>query len=66
MFGDATEPNPDRMLELENSYCVFDKYLENSDFVAGDNLTIADFASVLTVAQTNVSSIVTIKLIGLN
>jgi glutathione S-transferase len=55
MFEGA-EPNPARYTKLEEAYQIFDKLLEGQTWAAGDHLTIADFALVVTVSNVEVST----------
>lgn len=40
--------DPEKFKKVEDSLEVFDKFLENTKYAAGDNLTIADYALVST------------------
>lgn len=52
---EEAEPDPAKYSKLESGIQIFDKYLEDRTWAAGDNLTIADFALVASVSSIEVS-----------
>jgi glutathione S-transferase len=54
MFAKAPG-DPEKMKKLEESYEYLNKFLENQDFVAGDNLTVADLSIISTVSTAEVT-----------
>jgi glutathione S-transferase len=54
MFAKAPA-DPEKLKKIEESYEFLNKFLENQDFVAGDNLTIADLAIISTVSTAEVT-----------
>jgi glutathione S-transferase len=53
MFAKASA-DPEKYKKLEESYEFLNKFLENQDFVAGDNLTIADLAIIASVSTAEI------------
>jgi glutathione S-transferase len=53
MFAKAPA-DPEKMKRLEEAFQFLDKFLEGEDFVAGSNLTIADFATISSVSTAEV------------
>jgi len=53
MFAKAPA-DPEKYKKMEESYEFLNKFLENQDFVAGDNLTIADLAIIASVSTAEV------------
>ncbi|KAK3922178.1 Glutathione S-transferase D7 [Frankliniella fusca] len=47
----GAELNEEKRPALDEEFGVLDKYLEASDWVAGDNMTLADIALAVTVSQ---------------
>jgi len=47
--------DPEKYKKMEESYEFLNKFLENQDFVAGDNLTIADLAIIASVSTAEVT-----------
>lgn len=57
VISGSTKTTDDQGLTaLEKAFEILDSYLEESDYVAGDHLTIADFSIVVTVSTVDVSS----------
>lgn len=54
MFAKATG-DPEKFKKIEESYNFLDKFLDGQDFVAGNNLTIADIAIISSVSTAEVS-----------
>jgi glutathione S-transferase len=54
MFAKAPS-DPEKYKKMEESYEFLNKFLENQDFVAGDNLTIADLAIIASVSTAEVT-----------
>lgn len=55
MFAKAPG-DPEKMKKIEESFQFLDKFLEGHDFVAGNNLTIADLSIISTVSTAEVNS----------
>jgi Glutathione S-transferase len=53
MFAKAPA-DPEKLKKLEEAYEFLNKFLENQDFVAGDNLTVADLAIIASVSSAEV------------
>jgi glutathione S-transferase len=53
MFAKAPA-DPEKMKKIEEGFQFLDKFLENHDFVAGSNLTIADLSLICTVSTAEV------------
>ncbi|XP_066993925.2 glutathione S-transferase 1-1-like [Anabrus simplex] len=51
---DGTDYDPAKLKKLEEAYEFLDKFLENQEWVAGNNLTIADFAVVSSVSTADI------------
>jgi glutathione S-transferase len=47
--------DPEKYKQMEESYEFLNKFLENQDFVAGDNLTIADLSIIACVSTAKVT-----------
>ncbi|XP_053614440.1 glutathione S-transferase 1-like [Plodia interpunctella] len=54
-------PTPQHAADIEENYGILDKYLENSSFIAGDRLTLADISIVATVSTLDIFVAVTDK-----
>jgi len=54
MFA-KTPADPEKYKKVEESYEFLNKFLENQDFVAGDNLTLADLAIIASVSTAEVT-----------
>jgi len=53
MFAKASA-DPEKYKKMEESYEFLNTFLENQDFVAGDNLTIADLAIIASVSTAEI------------
>jgi glutathione S-transferase len=53
MFAKAPA-DPEKLKKLEEAFQFLDTFLEGEDFVAGSNLTIADFAIISSVSTAEV------------
>jgi len=53
MFA-KTPADPEKYKKVEESYEFLNKFLENQDFVAGDNLTLADLAIIASVSTAEI------------
>lgn len=53
MFAKAPG-DPEKMKKIEEAFQFLDKFLEENDFVAGSNLTIADLSIITTVSTAEV------------
>ncbi|KDR06628.1 glutathione S-transferase 1-1-like [Zootermopsis nevadensis] len=53
MFAKATG-DPEKFKKIEESYNFLDKFLDGQDFVAGNNLTIADIAIISSVSTADI------------
>lgn len=54
MFAKAPS-DPEKYKKMEESYELLNKFLEDQDFVAGDNLTIADLSIISSVSTAEVT-----------
>lgn len=54
IFGGAPDYDSAARTKIDDAFKFFDIFLENSEFAAGDKLTIADFALVATVSTFDV------------
>ena len=54
IFGKADEPLEQYLKPMERAFEVLDMYLEDGSFVAGDNITIADYSIVVSVCTAKV------------
>jgi glutathione S-transferase len=48
-------PDADKLAKLDQAFEFLNKFLEGHNWLAGSNITIADFAVVVTVSLTEVS-----------
>ncbi|XP_044596244.1 glutathione S-transferase 1-1-like [Cotesia glomerata] len=48
-FGMSNSVDDDKVKQIARGFEILNTYLENSEFVAGENLTIADFSIVISV-----------------
>lgn len=55
MFRGAENYNPEYYKLLESAFDILDKFLDEQDYVAGRNLTIADLAIAATVSTSEVN-----------
>lgn len=56
IFGGAPDYDPAARTKIDDAFKFLDIFLENSEFLAGDKLTIADLALVATVSTFDVLS----------
>jgi glutathione S-transferase len=54
MFAKAPG-DPEKMKKIEEAFKFLDKFLEEHDFVAGNNLTIADLSIISSVSTAEVA-----------
>ena len=55
MFGRIDKPREEDVQALERSFEVLNVFLQESRFVAGGNITVADFSIVTTVSSAEVN-----------
>ncbi|XP_050513582.1 glutathione S-transferase 1-like isoform X2 [Diabrotica virgifera virgifera] len=53
LFEGEKEIAPKLLIALEEAYSITEKFLENSNFIAGDHLTIADFSFITSITGWN-------------
>ena len=57
IFGKKEKPSDEDVQALEKSFEVLNVFLQDSRFIAGDSITIADFSIVTTVSTAEVNLI---------